>query len=418
MPKNLYIGKSVPRIDGISKVTGSAKYTADLFLQEKGALFVKILRSPHPHAKIISLDVSKAEKSKGVKLILTGKDVPEKVTWESPRILSREETRWAGEPVAAVAAESPELAEEALELIDVDYKKLPAVFDAEEAMKPECNVVVDPEWGNYPGSLHKKSPEQPNVTGHFKLRRGNIEKGFAEADLILENRFSTPRIHHSQLEPISSIAQPDGNGGLTLWTNAQGVYGVREILCDVLNLPLSKVRVINPYQGGSFGNRLRINGELLIAIMALKTSKMVKITFSREEMYISSISRRPVITYIKTGVKKDGTICAQEMKIIIDNGGSYAAIEDGRLASSGAVCVYRIPNFYIDSYGVNTNTPPSGPYRGLGSTQVAWVVESQMDMLAERLGISPVEIRRKNILSKGEENAFAVMIIPGVQKPH
>jgi CO/xanthine dehydrogenase Mo-binding subunit len=237
MSDYFYIGKSIPRVDGMSKATGIAKYTADLFPQEKGMLFVKVVRSPYPHAKIVRIDLSKAERSNGVKFIATGKDVPEKFTWQVPPLLARRKVRWAGEGIAAVAAESVEAAEEASRLIEVHYEELPSILDAEEAMKPDCKVLVDPDWGSNPGEP-RKEPELPNVTGHYKLRRGSLEEGFDQADVVLENRFSTSRIHHSQLEPISCIAQPDGLGGVTLWTNAQGVYDVRETLCDILNLPL------------------------------------------------------------------------------------------------------------------------------------------------------------------------------------
>jgi CO/xanthine dehydrogenase Mo-binding subunit len=197
---------------------------------------------------------------------------------------------------------------------------------------------------------------------------------------------------------------------VTLWTNGQGVYVIKGIISDLFDLPMAKVRVINPYQGGSFGSRLRHYVEPLATLLALRTKGTVDLTFSREEMYLAASTRLPVIVYIKTGAKRDGTLLAQEMKIIVDNGASYAAVQDGRLAASGAVCVYRIPNFFLDSYGVNTNTPWAGAYRGLGTTQVVWAVESQMDMLAEKLGMDPVELRRKNVLRKGEKNAYGEVI--------
>jgi carbon-monoxide dehydrogenase large subunit len=400
-----YVGKSVPRVDALKKVLGSAQFAADLFPRKRGMLYVKILRSPCAHARIVRCGTSIAERHPGVKLVLTGKDVPEKFTWRVPPVLARGEARWAGEGIAAVAADTPERAEEALELLEVEYEELPAVLDAEEAMKPGCRIIVDPDWGKSPGGK-AKTPQLPNVTGHYKLRRGNTAEGFAGADLILENRFSTCRIHHCQLEPIACVAEPDEGGGLTLWTNGQGAYAIREEICDVLSLSPSKVRVITPYQGGSFGNRNRIFVEPLVSFIALKTGRPARVTFTREEMYLASVSRLPVVNYIKTGVRKDGVITAQEMRIILDNGATYDAIQDGRAAASAAVCVYRIPNYDLDSYGVNTHTPPSGPYRGLGSTQVAWAVESQMDLLARKLGMSPVEIRQKNILNRGEKTGF------------
>jgi carbon-monoxide dehydrogenase large subunit len=408
-PPSSVIGKSIPRVDALDKVLGRAQFTADLKRSFPGLLHVKVLRSVHAHARIVKLDISRAEKLPGVRAVVTGKDCPEKINPRAPRVLALDEVIWAGEGVAAVAAESPETAEEAIRLIQVEYERLPVVLDAEEAMQPNPPAVVDRQLGQYRGSP-QFTPEAPNITGHYKLRAGDWEKGFAEADIILENRFSTSRVCHSQLEPASCIARFEPGGGVTLWTNGQGVHVIRGIISDQFDLPAAKVRVINPYQGGSFGSRLRHYVEPLTTLRALKTRGTVEFTYSREEMYLAGSTRLPVVTYIKTGAKKDGTIVAQQIRIIVDNGASYAAVQDGRMAASGAVCVYRIPNFFMDSYGVNTNTPWAGAYRGLGTPQVAWAVECQLDMLAEKLGIDPVELRRKNVLHKGEKNAYGETI--------
>ena len=399
------LGKSISRIDALDKVLGRAKFTADLCSQFPGLLHAKVLRSPHAHARILNLDVSRAEKFPGVKGVVTGKDCPERVSWMAPRILALDEVIWAGQGVAAVTADTPEIAEEALELISVEYEPLPAVLDSAEARRANPPVVVDRELGRHRGSP-QFSPEAPNVTGHYKLRAGDIAKGFAQADVVLENRFSTSRVSHSQLERACCIVRAEPDGGITMWTNGQGVHVIKGLLCDLFQMPGSKVRVINPYQGGSFGNRLRYSVEPLTTLLALKVKGAVYLSYSRREMYIASPSRLPVTTYIKTGAKKDGTIVAQQMEVVVDNGASYACLQDGRAAGSGAVCVYRLPNFFMDTYGVNTNTPWSGAYRGLGAPQVAWAVESQMDMLAESLGINPVEVRRRNVLHKGEKNAY------------
>jgi carbon-monoxide dehydrogenase large subunit len=404
-----FVGKSIPRVDALDKVLGRAQFTADLRRNFPGLLHVKTLRSPHAHARIVKLDTSKAEKLPGVQAVVTGKDCPEKINVRAPRVLARDEAIWAGEGIAALAAESPEIAEEAIRLIEVEYEKLPAVLDAEEAMQANPPAVVDRQLGRYRGSP-PFIPEAPNITGHYKLRAGDVEKKFAEADVILENRFSTSRICHSQLEPASCIARFEPDGGVTLWTNGQGVHIIKGIISEQFSLPVAKVRVINPYQGGSFGSRLRHYVEPLATLLALKTRGAVEFTYTREEMYLAGSTRLPVVTHIKTGAKKDGTLIAQQMKIIVDNGASYAAVQDGRMAASGAVCVYRIPNFFMDSYGVNTNTPWAGAYRGLGTPQVAWAIECQLDMLAEKLGIDPVALRRKNVLHKGEKNAYGETI--------
>jgi CO/xanthine dehydrogenase Mo-binding subunit len=402
------VGKSVPRLDALDKVLGKTEFMADLQKQFPDLLHAKVLRSPHAHARIVTLDVSRAEKLPGVKAVVTGKDCPDKASYLVPRIMATDKVIWAGEGVAAVVAESPEIAEEALEQIQVDYEKIPAVFDPEEAMK-ENAPVVDPNLGRHRGSP-LFTPEGPNIAGHYRLRAGDIEKGFKEADVILENRFSTSRISHSQLEPACCIVRAEPDGGITMWTSGQGVHVIKGFICDIFQLPGAKVRVIGPFQGGSFGNRLRFYIEPLTTVLALKARGTVELTFSRKEMYLATSTRLPIVVYIKTGAKKDGTLVAQEMKIILNNGALYASYQDGRNASSGAVCVYRLPNFNIDSYGVNTNTPWSGAYRGLGTPQIAWAVESQMDILAEKLGMDPVELRRKNVLRKGEKNAYGERI--------
>lgn len=403
-----FVGKSASRVDGLDKVLGRAQFTADLHRQFQGLLHGKVLRSPHAHARIIKLETSKAEKLSGVRAVVTGKDWPEKVDVLAPRALALEEAIWAGQGVVAVAAETIEIAEEALDLMEVEYEELPAVFNAEEAMQ-EGSPVVDRGLGKHKGSP-SFVPEAPNISGHYKLRAGDIGKGFKEADVILENRFTTSRISHSQLELIACIVRVELDGGITMWTNGQGVHVIKGIICNLFGLPTAKVRVINPYQGGSFGNRLRFSVEPLTTLLALRAKGTVELMLTRKEMYLASPTRLPVVTSIKTGAKKDGTIIAQQMKVIVDNGASYSAIQDGRAAASGGVCVYRIPNYFIDSFGVNTHTPWSGAYRGLGTPQVAWAVESQVDMLAERLGMDPVELRRKNVLRRGEKNAFGERI--------
>ena len=403
------VGKSIPRVDALDKVLGRAQFTADLHRNFPGLLCAKVLRSPYAHARIVNLDTSRAEKLPGVRAAVTGKDCPEKISARAPHILALDKAIWAGEGVAAIAAESPEIAEEAIRLLQVEYEKLPAVLDVEEAMQPNPPAIVDRQLGQYQGSPCF-TPEAPNITGHYKLRAGEVEKGFAEADVVFQNRFSTSRVCHSQLEPPSCIARFEPDGGVTLWTNGQGVHVIKGLLSEQFGLPFATVRVINPYQGGSFGSRLRHYVEPLATLLALKTRGTVQFTYTREEMYLAGSTRLPVVTYIKTGAKKDGTIIAQQLKIIVDNGASYAAVQDGRAAASGAVCVYRIPNFFLDSYGVNTNTPWAGAYRGLGTPQVAWAIECHLDMLAEKLGMDPLEIRRKNVLHRGEKNAYGEVI--------
>jgi carbon-monoxide dehydrogenase large subunit len=404
------VGTNVPRVDSVDKVLGRTKYVADLQLEFAELLHAAILRSPHAHARIVVLDTSRAERLPGVRAVVTGKDCPQHLAMITQRILAHDEVIWAGEGVAVVVADTPEIAADAIELIDVQYEELPSVLDAEAAALEKPPSVVDRNLGRHPG-LAPFTPQAPNVTGSYQLHNGNLEQGFAEADVIVENRFSTGRFSHSQLEPAACIARYEPGGNLTVWTNGQGVHIIKGMLSELFALPGSKIQVITPYQGGSFGNRIRFyHLEALAALLALRTKATVAVTYSRREMYLGSPGGLPVITRIRTGVKRDGTVVAQELDILVDNGASYACLQDGRAAGSGAICVYRQPNISMVTRGVNTNAPWSGAYRGLGSPQVTWAMESQMDILAERLGMSAVDIRLKNILSKGEQNAYGETI--------
>jgi CO/xanthine dehydrogenase Mo-binding subunit len=399
------VGTSQPRLDAVEKVLGRTKYVQDLAHELPGLLHAAVLRSPHAHARIAELDTTRAEALPGVRAVVTGRDCPEKVTAMAPRILALDEVIWAGEGVAAVAAETADIAAEAVELIQVRYEALPAVIDALAAAWQEPPAVVDRNLGRHPGG-QQFTPLAPNVTGQYRLRTGDTEAAFREADVVVENRFSTGRLSHAQLELASCIGRWEPGGGLTMWTNAQGVHIVKALIADLFSLSVSRVRVIGPYQGGSFGNRLRYCVEPLAALLALRARGTVSLTLTRREMFLASPSSLPVITRIRTGARRDGTITAQELEILVDNGASYASAQDGRAAASGAIGVYRLPNVAMVSRGVNTNTPWSGAFRGLGSPQVTWAVESQMDIVAERLHMDPVEFRLKNILGRGERNAY------------
>ena len=404
------VGKSVPRVDALEKVTGKAKFCPDLELP--GMLYVKVLRSPYPHARILSIDTSKVGRLPGVKAVVTGKDIPdEKIGYIQDRyILARDVARFVGEPVAAVAARTIEIAEEALELIEVDYEELPAVFDAEEAMNADPSVTIHPDLVRYPRTpvpmlAYRFEPDRPNVFLHRLIRKGDVVKGFQEADLVTENRFSLPRVHHCQMESHATVVQVEPDGGLTVWATEQTAARTKYDLCRIFGLLPSRVRMITPYVGGGFGGKTGIMATPLAMLMALKTRSSVKLVYTREEAFVDGYSRNPAVIYIKDGVKRDGTVVAREIKLII-NGGAYS----GRVAlvinnaPFGTVGTYRVPNFKLDSYGVFTNEPPSGPYRCFGSELVIWAIESHLDMIAERLSIDPVEIRRKNVLREGDEN--------------
>ncbi|MBW1800620.1 MAG: xanthine dehydrogenase family protein molybdopterin-binding subunit, partial [Deltaproteobacteria bacterium] len=416
MPEHSVVGKSVNNRDTLEKVTGKATYCADMALP--GMLHGKVLRSTRAHARISHIDTSLAENIPGVKCIITGRDVPERkfgeVIYDKP-ILSRGVVRFIGDPVAAVAAETIDAADEAIRLIKVSYEDLPAIFDPEEAWAVHPGVTVHPDLFDYelgpvasaPDHRVVLDPERPNVCRHCKIRHGDIKKGFKEADEIIENRFSTARIQACTMEPHGCIAQVDFDGRLTVWSGRQLLFFSRKHLCGALDLPPSGVRLISSMHiGGSFGSKSMFTVEPIAAILARRTGWPVKIILTREEVFRTGGSRIPMVITIRDGVKRDGTIAAREVKVIL-NAGAYAVLAP-ILATNltyALVGTYRIPHMKIDAYAVYTNEPEAISFRGFGSSQPIWAVENQMDMIAEQLGISAVDIRKKNVLNEGEENA-------------
>ena len=406
-----YVGANIARVDALEKVTGQAVYTGDIELP--GMLHVKLLRSSYPHAKIHRIDSSKALKVPGVKAVLTGQDAPSRRwgTFLADRpLLAQEVVRFIGEPVAAVSATTIEAAEEAVDAINVEYEELPAIFDPELAMSKEPPVIVHPDLPKYHTKLTgflrpRLEPDMPNVINHYKIRCGDIDQGFKEAELVVENRYTTSRIQHCYIEPPTVIALFDMNGTLTIWSKSQTAWRQRATIIDIFGLSPSKVRFITPYVGGGFGGLTWVY-EALTSLVAMQTpGRPVKLVLSREEAFIDAPARIPFVVYVRDGVKRDGTIVAREIKMILD-AGAYSAYTGliVKNASFGTVGTYRIPNFKLDSYGVYTNNPPNSSFRGLGSCQAEWAIESQMDEIAERLGMDPVEFRKKNMLHEGDRN--------------
>jgi len=400
------VGKSVPRVDALVKVTGSAKFISDM--KVPGMLYAKVLRSPYPHAKIININTSKAEQLAGVICVATGKDAPERRSGSAildQPVLARDIVCAVGDPVAAVAATTSDIAKEALELITVKYEELPGVFDPEDAVSDHPTVVVHPDLFNYekgPFGHRRFDPSRPNVMMHYSIRRGNVEQGLKEADLVMEDKFITQMVNHGAMELATVIAIPEGDGSLTVYSAKQLLQPTRTVIRNVFNLEPSKLKLAMNYTGGGFG-RGAVFEEPIAILLAMKTGKPVKLTWNREEQFLRGGNRIPMIVYIKDGVKKDGTLIARAMTAILPSGPSesFTGLVT-RNCAFGAVGIYRVANFKWDSYGVYINGPTTGGFRGLGSTQVEWAIEQHMDMLAEKLGIDPVEIRRKNLLREGE----------------
>jgi CO/xanthine dehydrogenase Mo-binding subunit len=408
------VGKPARRVDGIEKITGMAVFAYDMELPRM--LHGKILRSRLPHAELVKIDIERALELPGVRAILTGNDVSDGLRGrgllDTP-ILAHGKVRYVGEPVAAVAAETLEAAEEACDLIEVEYKELAAVFDPEKAMEKDPAVVIHPDIGNYKrlkAQIYKaiSDPSRPNITNYFKVRKGNAQQGFREADLIVENRYSTHMVQHAHIEPIAVLAKYETDGSFTIWTSGQNTFRTRRELSDALKVPETKIRVIAlRHVGGGFGNKGAGHIEPIVASLAEKTHRPVKIALTREEVFAATSVRHPSVTYIKDGVKKDGTIVAREIKLIY-NGGAYSLAGNVAVGNSihGMTSVYRLPNLRADIYRVYTNEVQGGAFRGFGAPQIYFAIESQMDFIAEKLGLDPLEFRKKNLLQNGEKTAI------------
>jgi len=404
------VGKSVPRVDGPDKVTGKARFATEEGIGLPGMLYGKVLHSPYAHARILSIDITRAERLPGVVKVLTSKDVPAirvgAYFLHDRYLFCRHTVRFIGDPVAAVAADTVETAEEALDLIKVEYEELPAIFDPEEAMKPDCPVVIHPDLASYDRPTYKYLGEDlpgPNVHTRFRIRKGNVAEGFAQADLIVENRYAAKRVVQGMLEPYNAVVSVGSDGIITVWACAHCMYNrIQYIVSKILDVPRSRIRVRSAYVGGNFGSGERASR--YAAVLAMKTGKPVKLVFTREEVFIDGFNRLPQIIYIRDGVKRDGTLLAREVRVIA-NSGAYSDYTP-LILRNGMFCfsMYRTPNFKLDAYCVYTNEPTSGAMRGLGNEQPINAMEQQIDILAEKLGLDAVAIRQQNLITEGEED--------------
>ena len=402
------IGYNVPRVDAIEKVTGRAVYGPDL--KVPGMLYGKVLRSSLPHARILNVDTSKAESLPGVKAVVTGKDFIGRyglIVQDQP-CYCFDKVRYIGDPVAGVAAVDLDTAEEALELIKIDYEELPPVFDPREAMKP-ASPLVHEDLGNYWHGPVFFPVAGTNICNHFKLRRGYVDEGFQQSDFIVEDTFTTPMIQHCHLEPHVSMAKFEPSGQVTIWSSTQHPYAVRREVARFLNLSINRVRVIVTCLGGGFGGKVMLKVEPLCLVLAMKVRNFrpVKITLTREEeFYATSVVRHPSLTTIKAGVRKDGTLMSLKTKMVLDTG-AYADVGPvvSRSAGMSLTGPYKIPHVWGDVYCVYTNNPIAGAFRGFGVPQLLWAMDSIMDMLAEGIGMDPVELRLKNGLEEGDTSA-------------
>jgi xanthine dehydrogenase molybdenum-binding subunit len=405
MSKMSVVGHRVARPDAYDKVTGGKGFPVNV--QLPGMLHAKMLRSPYPHARILHIDTSRAEKLPGVKAVLTPADVPNikfhpvffsptlAATMVRDMLILSDTVRFAGEPVAAVAATRAEIAEEAAELIQVEYERLPAVFDPEEAVGPGAP------------QLYEHAPN--NIVMNPSFSFGDLERGFAEADHIFENTYQTQRVHTCYMEPRVCVVDSDARGNLTVWSSTQSIFGLREKLAFALGLPVSKVKVVRPpYIGGGFGGKLDMGFiEPICALLSRKTGRPVRIEHTRYEDFITT-ARNPIKMYLKTGVKKDGTFAARHARSVLDTGAhaTHGAVVLMVHGMYGFLLPYRCANQKWEGQTVYTNNIIGGGFRGYGAPQAAFAVESQIDEICEKLNFDPIEFRLKNIHREMEQHPF------------
>ena len=387
-PEFKYIGRNVARVDGIDKVTGKAKFVGDITVP--GMLYGKIFRSAYPHARIRAIDATQAEALPGVIAVLTAADITDlNPVYNGRPVIAMDKVRYVGEPVAAVAAIDPATAEAALGLIRVDYEELPAVTGIEAALQKDAPLIHEDKRGN--------------IGTHEKVSRGDVDQGFAECDEIVEDWFTFPMVYHYAMEPHSVIAHYDDNDEITVWSSAQHPFQVRGDISKVFKVPPAKVRMIINFLGGGYGSKSYTKFEPLVVALARKAKQPVRICNSVGESMVT-VRRHGARVRLKTGVKRDGTIMAREAEIYLDTGG-YDDNGPQVTARSATRILgpYWIPNIRTSAYQVYTNTGSAGSYRAIGAPQVIFAGESQVEIIAAKIGMDPAELRMKNLLKKGQE---------------
>ncbi len=383
------VGQRLPRHDALLQVTGRAEYGVDL--SRPGMLHARVLRSQHPHARIVDLDISCAETHPGVAAVITAEDVPYNrfgFTHLDQPLLAEDVVRYRGDAIAVVAATSLELAEEALSLIRVTYEPLPAVFDPMEAMEARAPKV------------HERA--EGNLAAHVKIRSGDIKLGWQESQEVVEETFTTQMVEHGHLEPHAALAEVDSRGVMTVFASVQRPFLIASDLSKILKMPLNRIRVVTTAVGGGFGGKNEISLEPYICLLAQKTGRPVKMVYTREEEFQATTVRHPYWIKFKSGVKLDGTLVARQVEIISDTG-AYVSWGESTLTKAciHAAGPYRIPHVKIDGYLVYTNKNIGGAMRGFGVPQLGFAYECHTDAVAASVGMDPLEFRLKNILVHG-----------------
>ena len=406
------VGLSIPRPDGPEKVTGHVQYVADI--KPKGLLHAKLLRSPHAHARIVSIDVSRARALPGVRAVLTAADIPElkrKAPTRAHAVLAIDRVVFAGQPVAAVAADELAIAEEALDLIDVTYEVLPAAVDPLLSLKPGSPPVADAgteadasEALAHSAVAMAKSDDAPakavNVTQTAHVKRGDVTKGFAESDVIVEKTYRVPMVHQGYLEPHAVLAEWDTTGQLTLWASTQGSFNTRAEVADVLGLEENRIKVIPVECGGGFGGKIRALCEPITALLARATRRPVRYVMTRREELEAGMPAPQVIIRLKTGAKRDGTLMALEAETVLESGafsGTVLAVSSVFLGS-----LYKWPAFDVKGSEVLTHKPSVAAYRAPVAPQTIFAIDSQMEQMAGALGLESTAFRARHLSRPGD----------------
>lgn len=397
------VGVTMSRLEAREKATGQAVYTDDMLLQ--GMLQGAILTSPHPHADIVSYDTSRAEALKGVRAVITGDSFPTRymgLVVKDETVLAKGKVRYIGEPVAAIAADSLEIARAALSLIHIEYRILPAVFTIDEALAPNAPVLHE-DFASYSKIYDTSTCTHPNELTNTLITVGNIDEGFAQCDVIVDKWYQMEAQYHAYLEPATALASVDGMGKVTVWSSTQSVFRTQLNLHECLGIPMSKIRSVVPRIGGGFGGKSEPMTQPIAVALAMKARRPVKVTLNRTEDMTTMRTRHPARIRMRTGAKRDGTLVAREVEAWFD-GGAYAddtpAVMNFALFFSAGP--YRFRDIRVEGHGIYTNKMRAGAFRGFGNPQATFASETNIDEVALELGMDPLELRRRNLIGPGD----------------
>lgn len=412
--KTHVVGTSPERVEGRDKVTGAATYVDDIQFGPN-LLYGALKRSPIAHGIIRRIDTSKACALPGVRVVVTGEDFPGYMGLylKDRRIFSLDRVRAFGEAVAAVAADTKEIAEQAVALIEVEYEELPGVFDPEYGASPDA-PIIHPDLGSYECVPFVFPQPGTNVSNWMKVRKGDMDRGWAEADLVFEQKYRVPHVQHVPLETHVCVAQQDANGKITLWSSSQSPFAQRNLIAKALHINHSRLRVITPNVGGGFGCKAGVSMEGAAVALAMRArGRPVKLRMTREEEFYTTFVRQGLVATIRMGMTRDGRITAMHNTFYWDGGASTEyGVNIARAAGYSGTGPYFVPNIHVDSFCVYTNHPVGGAMRGFGMPEIHFGIEQHIDVMAHKLGLDPVQVRLKNCLKDGDETLTGMIMHP------